>query len=315
MIVLTGFLGSGKTTLLNRLLLDPAWSDSAVIVNEFGDIGLDHLLVSNARDNIVLMDAGCLCCTVLDSLPQTLADLFHRRAGGDIPAFRRVLVETSGLAEPAPILRTLMRDPIISHFYRPQGLICTVDALFGSATLDREHEAPLQAAMADRIVVTKTDLAVQEQTAALIARLRALNPAAEIVLARDRNAACLFAPETNTLPWLDPLKVETADHHHHDDGAVSVSFLVGPPLSWARLAAWIERLRARYGPDLLRAKGVLNVAGAPVALHGVQTQFDTRRLPDWPDDDRRSRIVLIGRGLDGDEAARSISDLTDGTDP
>ena len=156
--ILTGFLGSGKTTLLNVLLRDPAWADSAVVVNELGEIGLDHLLVAEAKENIVLLEAGCLCCAVLDSLPETLADLYSRRAMGDVPRFRRVLVETTGLADPAPIIRTLMRDPMASHFYQLQGVVCAVDAVFGEGALRDYHEAQSQVALADRLVVTKTDL-------------------------------------------------------------------------------------------------------------------------------------------------------------
>jgi G3E family GTPase len=309
-IVLTGFLGSGKTTLLNRLLRDPAWANSAVVVNEFGDIGLDHLLVASARDNIVLMDAGCLCCQVLDSLPQTLADLIHRQAGGEVPPFQRVLVETSGLAEPAPILRTLMRDPIISHFYRLQGLVCVVDGLFGEDTLAKEHEAETQVQLADRLIVTKTDITPADRVAALRGVLQAMNPHARIVTSAELEVGDLFGTASGAAPWLDPVAVDAHDHHHaHEGGVASVSLMSDKPVTWPGLAQWIDGLKARYGPRLLRTKGIINLDGGPVVLHGVQNQFDTRRLPAWPDDERRSRIVLIGHDLDAGQLALSLSDL------
>jgi G3E family GTPase len=310
-IILTGFLGSGKTTLLNRLLSEPSWSDSAVVINEFGDIGLDHLLVAEAKDNIVLMDSGCLCCAVLDSVPETLAGLFHRRAAGLTPPFRRLLVETSGLAEPGPILRTLMRDPLVSHFYSPQGLVCVVDAVSAIRTLAQSHEAQEQVAMADRLVVTKTDLTGGACPPELTAQLRRLNPTASIVTAdRTGCVGALFdvAADISSAPWLSPL-MDEHPHHHHDADIGSVSFLADSPITWPDLAVWIDHLRARYGVDLLRCKGILNVAGVPgpVVLHGVQAIYDTLRRPAWPDDERRSRIVLIGRGLDSAERERSLS--------
>lgn len=316
-VILTGFLGSGKTTLLNALLRDPAWSDSAVIVNEFGDIGLDHLLVAGAKENILLMDAGCLCCAVLDSLPETLADLYQRRATGAAPPFRRLLIETSGLAEPGPILRTLMRDPIVSHFYRPQGLVCIVDAVFGLRSLAEHHEAAAQISMADRIVVTKVDLTGGACQPELQDQLRGLNPTAPILEAAPHLAADLFVTDDAVAqaPWLDPLVLETANHHHHHASDVtSVSLRLESAIAWEDLAAWIDGLRGRYGDQLLRCKGILKVAGVdgPVILHGVQTLFDTFRERRWPDDQRASRIVVIGRGLDPAELQRSLSTLGDG---
>lgn len=315
-VILTGFLGSGKTTLLNALLRDPDWSDSAIVVNEFGDVGLDHLLVAGAKENILLMDAGCLCCAVLDSLPATLADLYHRRAGGDVPPFRRLLVETSGLAEPGPILRTLMRDPVASHFYRPQGLVCVVDALAGVRTLSEHHEAVAQVAMADRLLATKTDLTGEACPPELIERLGAINPSAPIRrVLQGKPVSPLFAAEDvqAEAPWLEQVQADPP-HHHHDSDITSLSLVVDTPIAWAGLADWIDHLRTRYGKDLLRCKGILNVTGStgPVILHGVQAIFDTVRAPNWPDAERRSRIVLIGRGLDPAQVDPSLALLTHG---
>src|SRR5689334_3747172 len=157
--VLTGFLGSGKTTLLNRLLREPGLADTAVIVNEFGEIGLDHLLVTGGRDNVLLLESGCLCCTLLDSLRETLADLYHRRARGELPPFRRVVVETTGLADPAPILLTLLRDPVATAWYELGRVVVTVDAVHGAEQLADYPEARAQVAAADLVLFTKTDLA------------------------------------------------------------------------------------------------------------------------------------------------------------
>ncbi|HWU02050.1 MAG TPA: GTP-binding protein, partial [Novosphingobium sp.] len=178
--VLTGFLGAGKTTLLNALLRAPGLADTAVIVNEFGEIGLDHLLVGSARDTVVLLDSGCLCCAMEGSLRETLANLYARRAAGDIPKFHRVLIETSGLAEPAPILETLLADPVLAGFYAPGALLCVVDALHGMATLDQSGTARAQAALADTILISKADLA-GGLAPALLTRLTALNHEARVI--------------------------------------------------------------------------------------------------------------------------------------
>lgn len=320
--VLTGFLGSGKTMLLNGLLSDKAFSNSAVVVNEFGDIGLDHLLVSTSQENIVLLDAGCLCCAVLGSLKETLADLHARRAQGELPPFERVLIETTGLADPGPIIQSITRDPLISHFFELAGVICVVDALHGPGQLAEHFEAKNQVAVADQVIVTKTDLLNGEIPAALESRLRTLNPTAGILAASHGavSPAALLGPEAAgpRPPWIGRLAPEGeeahdtnhdhaghahAAHRHeetHDHAIGSECFRIEPAVTWAGIAAWSEVIRRRYGRDLLRCKGILRVAGldGPVVLHGVQTTFDTTRLPAWPDTEHCSRLVLIGRGLD-----------------
>ena len=179
--LLTGFLGSGKTTVLNHVLKQPEMAATAVIVNEFGEIGIDHLLVEKASDDVVLLNSGCLCCTVRGDIVDTLLNLFVGRAGGKIPHFNRVVIETTGLADPAPILHTLISDPLIAARYTLDGVVTTVDAVNGAGTLDRQPEAVKQAAVADRLLLTKTDLADPGATAALKARLAALNPAAPLL--------------------------------------------------------------------------------------------------------------------------------------
>ncbi len=311
--VLTGFLGSGKTTLLNRLLLSPGLKDTAVIVNEFGEVGLDHLLVAEGDETVVLLDSGCLCCTIANTLSETLADLSFRRARGEVPAFRRVIVETTGLADPAPIVHALMRPPSGSPF-RLGNIIATVDAVHGADQLDRHGEALKQAAMAERIVMTKTDLSGRDASDRLGDRLAAINPAAALIEAvngavdpelllhgaADGSAEHWLAAEQ----WLSANAYEDAgDHGHsrHGDAITSFAAAIDKPVTWAGYAAWTQRLREFPGEDLLRIKGLLNVLGQkrPAVIHGVRHMFsppDT--LPAWPDGERRSRIVFIVRNID-----------------
>jgi G3E family GTPase len=301
--VLTGFLGSGKTTLLNALLKRPEFADSAIVVNEFGEIGVDHLLVGSSKEKIVLLDAGCLCCGVLDSLKETLADLYHRRARGEIPTFRRVLIETSGLADPGPILRSILRDDFIAHFFALAGLLCAVDAVFGQGQLDAHPEARAQLAIADRIVVTKADMTGGACPSTLTERIRRLNPFAPVQIASDGLDLAALLGESRidgTAPaWLGRLG-EGHDHAHHGEDVATCSFWLERPVTWSGIAAWTAVMRHRHGSDLLRCKGILAIEPdrKPVVLHGVQTMFDTMRLAGWPTDDHRSRLVCIGRGID-----------------
>nr|WP_211114520.1 GTP-binding protein [Azospirillum rugosum] len=223
--VLTGFLGSGKTTLLQKLLHHPGMARTAVVINEFGEVGLDHLLVAKASENMVLMDSGCLCCTIRGDLVDTLRDLFLKRVRGDIPEFDRVVVETTGLADPAPIIHTLMSDPLLAARFRLDGVITTVDAAHGANQLDRQPESVKQAAVADRIVLTKTDVATPATTAALMQRLAAINPAAPVIPAAHGDVdpktlfdAGLYNPETKSPDVARWLKEEAYrdDHHDHD---------------------------------------------------------------------------------------------------
>ena len=233
--VLTGFLGSGKTTLLQALLRNPAMARTAIVINEFGEVGLDHLLVAKASENMVLMDSGCLCCTIRGDLVDTLRDLFLKRVKGEIPDFDRVVVETTGLADPAPIIHTLMSDPLLAARFRLDGVIATVDAAHGSLQLDRQPESVKQAAVADRIVLTKTDVATPATTAALMQRLAAINPAAPILPAAHGEIdpkrlfdAGLYNPETKSpdvARWLreeayrdEQAKAHGHEHHDHDHG-------------------------------------------------------------------------------------------------
>jgi G3E family GTPase len=323
--VLTGFLGSGKTTLLSKLLRRPDLADTAVIINEFGEVGLDHLLVAKGEENVVLLDSGCLCCTISNSLGETLGDLYFRRVRGEVPPFKRAIVETTGLADPAPILHTLMTDYLVTAHYALDGVIATVDGVHGEAQLDAQPEAVKQAAVADRLVLTKADIATASSREALKCRLAALNPAARLVEAVQGEVdpaalldAGLYNPEGKSLEVRRWLREEAHDgydhdaHPHdasrHDDHIGSFCLYLDRPASWAGYAAWLEAIRTLRGPDLLRVKGLLAIESAetPYVIQGVQHVFTPPlRLPEWPSEDRRSRLVFITRDI-GREAMQSM---------
>jgi G3E family GTPase len=347
--VITGFLGSGKTTLLKHLLAHPDMGETAVIINEFGEVGLDHLLVEKADDDTILLESGCLCCTIRGDLIDAMRRLYKRRVKGEVPPFKRVVIETTGLADPAPILHTLMQDPVLTAVYRLDGVIATVDAVNGESQMDRQMESVKQAAVADRLLLTKSDLSDQARLDALEARLYRLNPAApiqRIVNGAVRPAtlfnAGLYDPETKSLDvqrWLKEEAYAERDahahghghgHHHHDhhdhghghaldvnrhDAHISAFCLTRDvPIDWQKFCAWVDMLTATRGPDLLRIKGVLNVVGetAPVAIHGVQHLFHPPvLLPAWVGDDRRSKLVFITRDIDRAFLAESLGAFLD----
>ena len=312
--VLSGFLGSGKTTLLNRLLKARGMENTAVIVNEFGEIGLDHLLVAEGDENVILLDAGCLCCTIANTLSETLEDLYFRRARGDVPAFERAIVETTGLADPAPIVHTLMTKSAVSAHYRLDGIVTCADAVLGYGQLDDHAEAVKQVAMADRLILTKTDLAGEEEAARLSERLRALNPAAPIVPAVNGDvdpAAILNAGlfdaaqrKNDAARWLNDEAFAPGQHAHdvnrHDDSIAAFSVTIDEPVTWAGYAGWTELLREFQGVNLLRVKGLLHIRGQkrPVVVHGVQHIFSPPvTLEAWPEGERVSRLVFITRDI------------------
>ncbi len=315
--VITGFLGSGKTTLLNHLLAHPGMGETAVLINEFGEVGLDHLLVRQISEDIVLLNSGCLCCTVRGDLVDSLRELFLKRGRGEVPEFRRTVVETTGLADPAPIIHTLMTDPVLGKRYRLDGIVSTVDAVHGSAQLDTHAEPVKQAAVADRLVLTKTDIADGAAVEALRARLAVINPSAPVIVAVDGAAEpdalfdCgLFNPKTkapDVAGWLNEEaygQARSDGHHHdvnrHDDRIGTFCMTVDDPIEWDAFAMWLEMLLATRGENVLRIKGILNIAGEakPVAIHGVQHVFHPpAALAEWPDAERRSRIVFITRDM------------------
>jgi G3E family GTPase len=348
--VLTGFLGSGKTTVLNRLVRDPAMSRALVVINEFGAIGLDHDLVARSTDDLVVeMMGGCLCCTIRGDLQQTLRDAPFRFARDGKCWFDRVVIETTGLADPAPILHTLMTDERLLSLYRLDGVITTVDAATGMATLDTQQESVKQAAVADRLLLTKTDLAADVDIEALEARLRAMNPAAPIlkVIGGDVEAARLFDaglfnPATKTLDvqrWLNAEAYDShgtvghdhghhghgrdhhgSDHHHHDvnrhdDRIRAICLTFEEPLDGTGFDRWLGILTMFKGADILRIKGIVNIDGLsmPVVIHGVQHILHTPvALPTWPSDDRRTRIVFIVRDMDEADLRGMLTLMTNG---
>jgi G3E family GTPase len=306
--LLTGYLGSGKTTLLKRLLADPALSDTAVLINEFGEVGLDHHLVERVDETMVLLQSGCLCCTIRGELSQAIKDLYTRRERGLVPAFRRLVVESTGLADPFPILSTVQADPVLRHHFRLGNVITTVDAVNGL----RRPESIKQVAVADRLVLTKTDLAPDCE--ALETKIRALNPDAPLVSAAQQaiGAQWLFDDESPRSS-LRALPAATADASHGSVHAFALTF--DGALDWTMFGLWLTMLLHRHGERVLRVKGIVNVEGSetPVAIHGVQhlVHPPTHMLA-WPvDDDRRSRLVFIVDGLDCAIIERSLATFLD----
>jgi len=308
-LVLTGFLGSGKTTLLGHLLLQPEFSRTAVIINEFGEIGLDHHLVEASEESVIELQTGCLCCKIRNDLATTLHGLLRRRDEGSIAPFTRVVIETSGLADPAPILQTLMTDSMIAGRIVLGGVVTTVDAVNGIDTLNRDEISVKQVALADRLVLTKTDLADPMQLS-LVRRLTALNSTAPVLSARQGqiDPGCLlynrpYDPLAKSLDIQAWLRAETISpghsHQRHDVDAYAIVRL--DPLRAVTLMLFLETLCEHCGAGVLRLKGIVNILESPdrpAVIHGVQHVFHPPSwLAGWPSDDRRSRIVFITRGV------------------
>jgi len=330
--IFTGFLGAGKTTLLNRLLKDPAMSDAAVLVNEVGDIGIDHNLYEIVEDGVILLSSGCLCCSVRGDLVNSLENLLRARDNGRCKPFNRVVVETTGIADPASVIHILMTQPYLTLRYRLDGVVTLVDAVNGMKTLDAHEEAVKQAAMADRLVITKTDLPEgKAQLSALRERLKKLNPAAIVlegeVRVEDLIDAGLYNPGSkipDVARWLREEAVIAAeedahhhdhDHHHHGHGhhhnhdqasrhdasIKAFSIATEQPIPFNTLEMFLDLLRSAHGDRILRMKGIVKLAddpSRPVVFHVVQhLMHPPARLEAWPDADRRSRIVCITKDL------------------
>jgi G3E family GTPase len=338
--VITGFLGSGKTTLLGNLLRHPDMSDSAVIINEWGDVSLDHLLVERLDGEVAVMASGCVCCTLRSDLESTLRGLLVRRDKGEVPPFRRVFLETTGLADPAPIMQMLLNNPLLSHFLRLDAVVTTVDAVNAQRQLGEHAAAVKQVAIADRLLLTKTDLADATSAAALELRLARLNPGATIFAVSHGDVApdqlvgaALFDPARKTpdvQAWLRAERHEQPDHDHahahghveadqpHDAAIRSFCLTFDDPLPWRPFSEWLNMLRQDRGEDLLRVKGILHLREEelPVAIHGVHHVFHPPvQLSAWPDADRRSRIVFITRGLGRAEVEGTWSTTRQRADP
>ena len=309
-ILLTGFLGSGKTTLLSNALSQRNFANTAVVINEFGEVSIDHLVVADLAENIVELRGGCLCCTIRGDLALTLRDLHQKRYLEDIPAFERVVVETSGVADPIPLIHTLMANPPLQQAYYLDAVVCMVDGEHGRRTLAEHATAANQVAMADILLVSKVDAVERAALAELFTDLRALNSSAEIIEAAhgcidprrlfDRS---LFQPDDradNISRWL------AAVHAHYDHAAHYMSHLIcrEEPLSLAGTGVFLNRVVNEMADNVLRIKGLVGFRekkGRPALIHAVQNKFyPLEWLEDWPDDERSSRMVFIGRDLDSD---------------
>ena len=339
--ILTGFLGSGKTTLLNRAMRDPAMAKTAVVINEFGEVPLDHVLAAQSDDTIMVLENGCLCCTVFGDLVTTLNNLYHRREDGNIPRFDHVVIETSGLADPSPLIQAFLSDPTLAGLYRIAAVIATVDAVNGPHTLDEHVESVRQVALADQIFITKLDLVdpakAKTEQEALTARLRQLNPAAKIssIDARSVDVGAILRSDAlapggetgNARAWLNAAAYEQRDehahahshghddhahdHHHlHDRDIASFCFTRDQPIPREALRLLLDALQQNLGPNLLRVKGLINVAeepDRPAVIQGAQHLLHNLTfLERWPDADRRSKIVFITQGFDRAEVEDMI---------
>jgi G3E family GTPase len=323
--ILTGFLGSGKTSLLKRLLAQPQMSDVAVIINEFGEVGIDHLLVEEIDEEVVLLKSGCVCCTIRSDLKDALLNLMGRRARGEVPPFSRLIVETTGLADPAPIVATLLADPVLRHQVRLGNIVTVVDAVNGAANLETYPESLRQAAVADRLLMSKTDIADADSIARLDRTLATINPTAPAIHLDESVVpeVSLFTSDIHDLGsrtsevshWLSS-EIDHAHHHHHHhhdvnrhDGVRAFVLTADEPVDWARFGLWLSMLLNRHGSDILRLKGILSIdkVETPVVIQGVQHLIHKpMHLSAWPDDVVATKIVVIAKRLDPALVERSF---------
>ncbi len=331
--LITGFLGSGKTTLISKLLRHPGMNRAAVIINEVGEIGIDHDLVATVSENMSLLANGCICCSVRTDLQDSLRELFNSRRAGHIPDFDRVIIETTGLADPAPVVQTLVSDTLINAHFRLDGLATLIDAYHGHDLLSRQPEAVKQVAMADRIFITKTDLASPGPLQELRDELRALNPQADqhTVVQGDLDPALLTGLGLHsarscehTLSFLgESLQEKNLDGQgshgkylgsrpsNHDPAIRTLSLRFSQPFKWPGFSSAMELLTTLRGPDMLRVKGIVNVEGHPVVVQGVQHIFSPPvELDQWPSQDRDTRLVFITRNIAPETIRHLLSAVT-----
>jgi G3E family GTPase len=324
--ILTGFLGSGKTTILNRALRSPDFHRTAVIVNEFGDVGIDHDLIASSNDSVLLLTNGCLCCAVRSDLVATLDELYQRRSAGTVQRFDRVIIETSGLAEPTPVVEVLLSEPSVNARYVLAGIVTTVDAVNGDATLNNHLESVQQIALADRILITKSDIlgGMDDRSASLVERLRRINPdAATVIVHPESDIGRLFHFERsdNDTPWsrvacFDEAAHATTPHEssaHHDHRIQRFSIVRDYPWNTRTLELFIDALAQNAGAQMLRVKGIINVTedpDRPAVVHGAQNLVHALdRLESWPSADRRTRIVFITLDAGEEEIAGMVEDI------
>src|SRR5215831_14328348 len=319
--IVTGFLGSGKTTLLRRLLASPGMHDTAVLVNEFGEVGLDHHLVQRLDEQTMLLGHGCVCCTVRQDLVQALTTLLDRDQRGIIAPLRRIVIETTGLADPAPLVFTVVTDPMLQHHFRIDRVVTTVDAVNGPLHLDRHPVSRKQVALADEIIITKTDLALPDTVGTLMERLRRDNPVARLTTAilGDLDPHWLLGPQAShaavarTTGTVSSALLQRPPHpsgapHPHDAELCSLALTFMQPLDWIAFSVWLSMLLHTHGEAVLRVKGLLNVgATGPVVLNGVQhILHPPEHLAAWPDEDQRSHLVFILHDLDPEAIQTSL---------
>lgn len=309
--VLTGFLGSGKTTLLGRLLARPEFADTAVLINEFGEVGLDHLIAREVTEDVVLLDSGCLCCSAGDDLASTLLELYHLRQRGGGPAFTRVVIETSGLADPAPVLQLIMTDRRLNTIFEAGPVLAVVDAINGAENIARFAEARHQLGMADTVVISKADLAPPDLVTVLERQIKSINSQAVIVDTEATPDPFGFSDRKRDRPHATHTHNHSG-HPHHEHSADIGSFVVefDTDVDWPRFVKWLELLLLARGKSILRVKGLLALSGEdrPIVLQAVQTMvYPPQFLPRWPDDIRRSQIVFIARDLSTEAIETSLA--------
>ncbi len=307
--ILSGFLGSGKTTLLRRYLKKRGGPDIAIIINEYGAVGVDHHLVRMVEERSVLLQGGCVCCNRREDLVGILRELLDLEQSGQLAPIRQVVVETSGLADPVPILFTLATDPVLRHHFSASSVVVTLDSVNAAAQIDRQPEVRKQISIADRVVITKPDLVAWDQVSRCRMQVRQLNPAARIVVSSLGEGFDALAPQHRP----DHLRGLSAD----DEVASPVdphpevrsgTLVFGAPLDWASFSVWLSMLLQARGPDVLRIKGLLDIGDAgPVVLNVAQhVVHPPEHLTGWPPDERRSYLTFITRGIDPDRIARSV---------
>jgi G3E family GTPase len=330
--LITGFLGSGKTTLISKLVKHPDMNRVAVVINEIGEIGIDHDLVTMSSENITLLANGCICCSVRTDMQETLRELFAQRRAGLMVDFDRVVIETTGLADPAPVVQTLVSDTLLAAQYRLDGVVTLVDALHGLHQIEHQPEAVKQIALADRVFITKSDMVDAQAMAGIQAAIVAINHAAEVAwivngevdpaaltnlgLASARASAATLSFLGETLNAADAEKSDGAVLNSdpprngrylgtrpplHDAHITTVSLRFEAPFTWASFSSALDLLATLRGPDLLRVKGIVNVEGKPVVVQGVQHIFHPPvHLDRWPSQDTQTRLVFITRKISGD---------------
>jgi G3E family GTPase len=306
--IVTGFLGSGKTTLLGGVLSEPSMSDTAVLVNEFGEVGLDHHLLRRVDERTMLLGSGCVCCTTREDLAEALRELLDLDQRGEIPRLDRVVVETTGLADPAPILHTIFANPVLQHHFSVDLVFTTVDAINGDLHLDRNPESVKQVAAADRIVVTKTDVAAPEAVQRLLSRLAVINPSAGTLEASFGEVDVEELFRVGDAPAARAKRTPLAGEPHDVGETFSVSITFDGPVDWTAFGIWLSMLLHARGEDVLRVKGLLDVGEkGPVVVNGVQHIIHPpEHLDRWPDEDRRSRIIFITRHIPPEELLGSL---------